>query len=56
MNQAEIDTLLSEYEVGSVQLGALKKKQDEVLGSIYKELDSRSSDTNWATKLVGNKF
>jgi len=56
MNQAEIDTLLNEYEVVSVQLGALKKKQDEVLGSIYKELDSRSSDTNWATKLVGNKF
>ena len=56
MNQAEIDAVLREYEVISVQLDALKKKQDEVLGLIYKELDSRSSDTNWATKLIGKEY
>ena len=56
MNQNEIDAVLREYEVISVQLSALKKKQDEVLGMIYKELDSRSSDTNWATKLVGKEY
>tara|TARA_R100000458_G_C8264135_1_gene239381 strand:+ start:231 stop:662 length:432 start_codon:yes stop_codon:yes gene_type:complete len=56
MNQNEIDAVLREYEVISVQLDALKKKQDEVLGLIYKELDSRSSDTNWATKLIGKEY
>jgi len=52
----KIDAILSEYEVLGVQIQALQKKKDELEAMIYMELDSRSSDTNWATVLKGKDY
>jgi|TARA_B100001939_G_C16456014_1_gene411008 uncharacterized protein YdcH (DUF465 family) len=56
METNEIDAILSEYEVLGVQIQALQKKKDELEAMIYMELDSRSSDTNWATVLKGKDY
>ena len=56
METNKIDAILSEYEVLGVQLQALQKKKDELEAMIYMELDSRSSDTNWATVLKGKDY
>ena len=56
METNKIDAILSEYEVLGVQIQALQKKKDELEAMIYMELDSRSSDTNWATVLKGKDY
>ena len=56
METNKIDAILSEYEVLGVQIQALQKKKDELEAKIYMELDSRSSDTNWATVLKGKDY
>ena len=56
METNKIDAILSEYEVLGVQIQALQKKKDELEAMIYMELDSRSSDTNWATLLKGKDY
>ena len=56
METNKLDAILSEYEVLGVQIQALQKKKDELEAMIYMELDSRSSDTNWATVLKGKDY
>ena len=56
METNKIDAILSEHEVLGVQIQALQKKKDELEAMIYMELDSRSSDTNWATVLKGKDY
>ena len=56
METNKIDAILSEYEVLGVQIQALQKMKDELEAMIYMELDSRSSDTNWATVLKGKDY
>ena len=56
METNKIDAILSEYEVLGVQIQALQKKKDELEAMIYMELDSLSSDTNWATVLKGKDY